>query len=200
MLTSRHLELLTGVWDASLAEIKNWRCQVNVKAGDREKLFDCVPLYYYESLTSTPLASRGWAVQERFLPRRTLHFTKQEVFWECHEMIVSETFPSEIPLSIKLHILLQKRLICSEIWTRIVREYSRCKLTLSRDRLVAISGLARLSAGESGDEYVAGMWRKDLELQLCWCCWGEMTETPGNPFAAPSVSLMVCLNFLLFSR
>lgn len=81
-----------------------------------------------------------------------------------------------------------------------MREYSRCKLTLSRDRLVAISDLARVLAGESGDEYVAGMWRKDLELQLCWRCWGEMTETLGNPFAAPSVSLMVCLNFLLFSR
>ncbi|KAH8684205.1 hypothetical protein BGZ60DRAFT_397018 [Tricladium varicosporioides] len=32
---------------------------------------------------SAPLASRGWALQERLLSRRVLHYSKEEFFWEC---------------------------------------------------------------------------------------------------------------------
>jgi hypothetical protein len=41
-------------------------------------------------------------------------------------------------------------------------------LTQIEDRLVAISGVAKWFQGQNGDEYLAGMWRKDLETQVCW--------------------------------
>lgn len=34
-------------------------------------------------LESAPLNTRGWVMQERALSRRTLHFTKTQVYWEC---------------------------------------------------------------------------------------------------------------------
>ena len=56
----------------------------------------------------------------------------------------------------------------SRVWTRIVEHYSWTDLTYHSDRLVALSGIAKAAQSESNDQYVAGMWRKDLESQLCW--------------------------------
>jgi hypothetical protein len=42
------------------------------------------------SAESYPLLSRGWALQERYLSRRMLHFCQQELIWECMEQLVCE--------------------------------------------------------------------------------------------------------------
>lgn len=57
-----------------------------------------------------------------------------------------------------------------ELWKRIVERYSRSKLTMSRDRLIALSGIARLFHDHHliGVQYVAGMWNQYLESQLLW--------------------------------
>jgi heterokaryon incompatibility protein (HET) len=55
-----------------------------------------------------------------------------------------------------------------ELWKRIVEVYSRTTLTMSRDKLVALSGIARQFWDETRCEYVAGMWREHLESQLLW--------------------------------
>jgi hypothetical protein len=102
-------------------------------------------------------------------------------------MVVSETFPTKIPDHMEFDLALSKRPTSTETWERIVQEYSKCKLTLSRDKLVAISGLARLVAAETGDEYLAGMWRENLESQLCSEPFGQ-AKTPEGTYTAPSVS------------
>lgn len=38
-----------------------------------------------------PLNKRGWVFQERALARRTIHFTKNQTYWECGEGIRCET-------------------------------------------------------------------------------------------------------------
>jgi hypothetical protein len=47
-----------------------------------------------------------------------------------------------------------------------VAGYSKCQMSLSKDKLIALSGVAQNLQRASGDEYLAGMWRKDLEWQL----------------------------------
>ena len=37
-----------------------------------------------------PLSSRAWTLQERFLARRMISFGRDQMFWECSEMIASE--------------------------------------------------------------------------------------------------------------
>jgi hypothetical protein len=53
-------------------------------------------------------------------------------------------------------------------WRSLVETYSGCRLTFSTDKLVAISGLASRIGRDMQCEYLAGMWRRDLEHQLLW--------------------------------
>ncbi|RDW62449.1 hypothetical protein BP6252_11882 [Coleophoma cylindrospora] len=53
-------------------------------------------------------------------------------------------------------------------WSEIVQSYSRRSLTFRKDKLVAISGLARILAHVYGTNYVAGLWVKDLLRLLAW--------------------------------
>jgi hypothetical protein len=53
-------------------------------------------------------------------------------------------------------------------WRALVEAYSGCKLTFEKDKLIAISGIARMMEDDIDCEYLAGMWRKDLEHQLLW--------------------------------
>ncbi|EKG17140.1 Heterokaryon incompatibility [Macrophomina phaseolina MS6] len=65
-----------------------------------------------------------------------------------------------------------------EIWKRIVEVYSRTKLTMPRDKLIALSGIARMFFEEQLTKknvpgvrevsYVVGMWSQYLESQLLW--------------------------------
>ncbi|OIW27818.1 hypothetical protein CONLIGDRAFT_682834 [Coniochaeta ligniaria NRRL 30616] len=67
-------------------------------------------------------------------------------------------------------------------WDRVVEEFSKCKLTYAKDRLVAISGVAKWTQEHTGDEYLAGMWRADLDIALLW-----MTREKGSaPTIAPA--------------
>ncbi|GAW19314.1 hypothetical protein ANO14919_088000 [Xylariales sp. No.14919] len=46
---------------------------------------------------TSPLLSRAWVFQERFLAPRTLHFTDTQLFWECEDSRACETFPDGLP-------------------------------------------------------------------------------------------------------
>jgi hypothetical protein len=72
-------------------------------------------------------------------------------------------------------------------WFYIIESYAQRNLTVSNDKLIAISGIARLFASRFGASYVAGLWKTDLELQLVWYRWGESYEQPEG-YRAPSWS------------
>lgn len=61
-----------------------------------------------------------------------------------------------------------------ELWARVVEVYSRLNLTVAKDKLIALSGIAQLMSTEIiGSEedparYVTGLWYKYLESQLLW--------------------------------
>ncbi|EAT78263.1 hypothetical protein SNOG_14392 [Parastagonospora nodorum SN15] len=47
------------------------------------------------AIDSAPLNQRAWVAQERYLSRRTIHFTHNLLFWECCEKFASETHPDK---------------------------------------------------------------------------------------------------------
>jgi hypothetical protein len=48
-------------------------------------------------VTEAPLNRRAWVVQERLFAPRTLHFGREQIFWECRELEACEVLPDQIP-------------------------------------------------------------------------------------------------------
>ncbi|KAI8713815.1 HET domain-containing protein [Fusarium sp. LHS14.1] len=164
-----------------------------------------------------PLTKRGWVFQERLLAPRILQFGKKQVYWKCSQLFACEMWPqgvrsfegnllrfgadldgldgngrmeipsledsTEIPI-----IFLSKGPVAH--WERLVSEYSRTELTRSEDRLVALSGVAKLFQQTFADDYLAGLWRTPLERLLCWCRDEEKEQDPRErpEYRAPSWS------------
>jgi hypothetical protein len=61
---------------------------------------------------------------------------------------------------------------CFEVWKRIVENYSRLCLTKGTDKLIALAGIAKIMSRRifngRDEDYIAGMWRANLESQLLW--------------------------------
>lgn len=74
-----------------------------------------------------------------------------------------------------------------EAWGILLHNYTRCSLTVERDRLVAISAVAKELSQLLGNEYLAGLWRKHLPHELLWRVAPGIE--PSNricPYYAPS--------------
>ncbi|KAK6082867.1 heterokaryon incompatibility protein [Seiridium cupressi] len=71
-------------------------------------------------------------------------------------------------------------------WVSIVELYSACSLSFSRDKLVAISGLASLISPDMNCQYLAGLWRKDLDHQLLWKVKDAKYEADSEDSRGPS--------------
>ncbi|KAE9373287.1 HET-domain-containing protein [Stipitochalara longipes BDJ] len=151
------------------------------------------PLLYERCLAENPLSSRAWAFQERFLAHRTLHFTAEQIFFECSEQTVSESWPEGIPTREEYHDSLQFPKQYNDLaWSRILYLYSRAHLSYSKDKLVALSGIAHHFQDKTGDQYIAGLWRNNLQRLLCWAVdtSGPKPDAIQNsiPYRAPSWS------------
>jgi hypothetical protein len=81
----------------------------------------------------------------------------------------------------------QEKKPLDESWHTIVHLYSRGRLTCSSDKLVAISGIARVIQERSKDQYLAGLWRRQMEIQLCWFAYINWQARP-KAYRAPSWS------------
>ncbi|KAI0127829.1 heterokaryon incompatibility protein-domain-containing protein [Xylariales sp. AK1849] len=184
----------TGAIDGSVgcyrerepASIASQKLCVSKEGG--HKYFDCYNFdIYKQGIVDSPLASRAWALQERFLTPRTVHFTAQQLIWECGEKFASETFPKDMPTPLSTeHSWFRKRKNNPNIWVETVSQYSGCALTNEKDKLIAISGISKWLQNKTKDEYLAGLWRKDIEHLLLWFVEGigKLPET----YRAPSWS------------
>lgn len=50
-------------------------------------------LYKHRGYGNHPLRTRAWALQERELSRRNIHFGKDQMLWECRELKASTQLP-----------------------------------------------------------------------------------------------------------
>jgi hypothetical protein len=158
-------------------------------------MYDLAPKDLQDCITKSLLAQRAWVLQERVLSHRNLHFSSQ-LFWECNELLACEAFPDGLPaLFQKEHDSLQQTKN-EKHWQTLVQFYTLCKLTFEKDKLIAMAGIAQSVQDRYGDEYVAGLWRKDIEMHLGWQIGGG-TRAPRPLSRAPSWSVRTiafCLN------
>lgn len=135
-------------------------CTAKLKTGHSQMTFsieeDSSSPSFHER--NQPLLKRGWVLQERFLAPRVLHFGSDYIYWECHTIDASEKHPTGAPQ------YLEKRFKdvsydLYKLWHRLVTEYSACSLTMERDKLVAISGVAKHIGTQMGSfgDYAAGL-------------------------------------------
>lgn len=161
--------------------------------------------FYMNRLTQGPLTNRGWVFQERVLSPRVLHFSQSQVIWECFEMNKCETFPRFSPYPSEARFERGLKTVDAFFesaddqddktmsvnvysqWNHLVKNYSRCALTRPDDRLIAMSGIAAMFKKNSGDEYLAGLWRSRLVEGLNWVVT-DPVKRPENWPRVPSWS------------
>ncbi|KAE8442363.1 hypothetical protein EG329_003434 [Mollisiaceae sp. DMI_Dod_QoI] len=166
-----------------------WQHTIATHVDGQSRIYDCIEDGIFDACVfETPLSRRAWVMQERLLAPRTLHFSSTQLFWECNTLNACEVFPEKYPASLSYgDFYLQKQPISRSLWWKIVKLYSICELTYDRDKLVAISGIARKIVDQDKDaEYVAGLWRSEIENQLCWKIRAS-SDRPVTP-QAPSWS------------
>lgn len=110
--------------------------------------------------------TRGWVFQERVLSHRFIHFSRDEISWECRESTWCECGHRQEDW--KAFRQRHSRVLHDAKWQSIVQLYLRTRLTRETDRLVAISGLARQYGEFHRQTYMAGVWTEDLQSLLWW--------------------------------
>ncbi|KUJ13441.1 HET-domain-containing protein [Mollisia scopiformis] len=121
--------------------------------------------------------TRGWTFQEDCLARRVLIFGEKKLLFSCRTVERVEDIDAQktrphwvdnvLDTSTGRNTASTKR---SEYdhWRDLCRHYTRRFLTCPEDKLPAISGMASLMAKRREAEYLAGLWKSDLEHDLFW--------------------------------
>ncbi|UPX19939.1 uncharacterized protein EKO05_0010188 [Ascochyta rabiei] len=110
----------------------------------------------------SPLSSRAWALQERFLSPRVLSFGSDKISWSCGRTEVCEG-PYAHRVQLNSHAfprLLDPRTDAGTAyvaWGQVVLQYSICNLTLWKDRWPAFQGLASEVAKAQNWKIVHGL-------------------------------------------
>jgi hypothetical protein len=149
------------------------------------------------SIKESPLLERGWVFQELNSAPRTLFFAKDQLWWQCKTQKASESLPNELDITSRRYQSTSQPLDMDTIppqfygpsgWADIVQDYSKCHFTFpEKDRLVALSGLARKHGNEQN--YLAGLWKQDIIFELTWrVCPTTKGAKATKEYQAPSWS------------
>jgi hypothetical protein len=159
--------------------------------------------HWTRGVEAAPVNSRAWVLQERLLAPRIVHFGQSEVFWECHCLRASETYPQGmLPLVETKDPVPIKRVVEDDsdgkvpyfsllkTWDAVVGRYSALNLSFASDKLVALSALAEQISVTypSSGKYLAGLWEAALLSQLLWVSGRPGTATRAETYRAPSWS------------
>lgn len=167
-------------------------------------------LSWENDVEDSVLNERAWVVQERFLSARVIHFSANQVYWECLQTLASETFPNSLPVTPKPHWMSNFPLVKYNLWQvtnhdqlnapleddryrawqALVRIYSACDLTKDKDKLVAIAGVVRVLSRTADDDFVCGLYKPRFLEELCWYRSDSRLERQFhvNTWRAPSWS------------
>ena len=191
-----HTREPTTVWPCRL--IASWKC---FPAGE---VVVSVPEWASEK-DLEPLASRAWVFQEWLLSKRSLHFAKDQVRWQCYCLAASEIYPNGssggdddldvygIPAKSTIVRLSKNPDQAAEFWIKIREDYSRKLLTRPTDRLAALSGIARMVhrvLRSTDSRYLAGLWGPSILEELLWQRDSAVATTriPTTDYIAPTWS------------
>ncbi|KAK7177750.1 heterokaryon incompatibility protein [Paraphaeosphaeria sporulosa] len=172
------------------------------KERSRHYIWNCINPRSRALIDDSQLATRAWTLQERLLPPRTLYFGRDQIAWECrlgnaYEAVEDMFDEGIIRISPgNFSRLLQEISPFANVdnvrqWSLLVELYSKRRLSFGRDKLVAISGLARMLAPLYKSNYVAGLWVKDMVRLMAWYKNTQtelVTENGLTPYRAPTWS------------
>jgi hypothetical protein len=128
-----------------------------------------------------------------------IHFSREQIVWECGAMVVSETDaipkvtqPGELK-HIGNHAMTPGLAVVQ--WSQLVSYFSRYELTFFNVRLAAMSGMAKVTQNHFKCAYVAGLWRSNFVFQLAWTpisrrslTFKDFKHSRPNEYTAPSWS------------
>ncbi|KAK1754609.1 heterokaryon incompatibility protein-domain-containing protein [Echria macrotheca] len=171
---------------------------------------------YNAPASDHPTFGRGWCLQERLLSRRVVHFTRQEVVWDCRSMWMCECGipaffpfdrvpgqPTNHPADMQNFHSWRQSVLGNRVhqdpkiheqWQRVLSLYSNGRLTYDEDMLPALSGIAQSLYGTQLGRYYAGLWETNLIHQLMWVRKPRFVEGKANfgrnarKYTAPSFS------------
>lgn len=145
----------------------------------RGNLYQIVDLSFArQSLAESPIAKRGWVLQERLLSPRIIHFGLHQLLWECEELsFACETFPHGMPhtapqdsLSVASpstmdHLSGDRR----RDWWSLLEDYTYRQLSYpAKDKFIALSGIIERVQMNMAESYHVGFFRQDIPLALLW--------------------------------
>ncbi|KAF2165596.1 hypothetical protein M409DRAFT_23889 [Zasmidium cellare ATCC 36951] len=138
--------------------------------------------------TREPTEYRAWTQQETLLSRRVFTLGTYQLSWQCATSYwnesgrmlapspyMKEMFPCPI-LHDSLKLYDDEKAEQPEgdallrVWHELVSDYARRKLTMAKDKLPAISAVAKWLSAHSAltEDYVAGLWLSRLPADLMW--------------------------------
>jgi hypothetical protein len=146
-------------------------------------------LHSYDNISSFSLPvfktlySRAWTFQEMVASPRVASYSSDELQWHCRRVSLCECdqwhdFSKSLDVSIvkdrcetlvsehKGTMMQQEEYFTR--WYRILRDYTHLKLTISSNRLPALSALAQHFQNYLRDVYIAGLWKSDMRHGLRW--------------------------------
>ncbi|KAK6827546.1 heterokaryon incompatibility protein-domain-containing protein [Apiospora arundinis] len=151
---------------------------------------------------SEPLSRRGWALQERLLSQRTLHYNIRQMYYECNHGIVGENGWHQERMLCNLDTLLglnkeetakhhdtepnldsYREAHVNKVlafWDSIVWKFGHRRLTKFSDKLPAISGFSKLFEKHLRCQYIAGFWSDSLIQSLSWDAFGGDNDSIHN--------------------
>ncbi|EWZ78364.1 hypothetical protein FOXG_14077 [Fusarium oxysporum f. sp. lycopersici 4287] len=162
-----------------------------------------------------PLDYRAWTLQEQVLSGRVLAYCEGTVFWFCSTTALWEAKPiwekdiqrlsdyaklkrlvinyDAWPVSRMLRSAKKTRRAAYDAWYDLVGKYSGRNITKPKDRMVAISAVAEAMSLILDDQYVAGLWKRDIIRGLLWMSVRGRNVRPrrakrGQGYVAPSWS------------
>jgi hypothetical protein len=137
------------------------------------------------------------------MSHKFIHFGAEQVFWDCGELFASEVYPRGIPFVVAkepsgvmmrpkippFHLAENSKERMYDFWLDIVAHYSGCGITMERNKLVAISGIAKQTKDVLEEEYHAGLWASQLPFNLSWFVRESSKIIPlPDSYQAPSWS------------
>ncbi|KAF1960428.1 hypothetical protein CC80DRAFT_583094 [Byssothecium circinans] len=184
-----HGGLFSSTWDLKIQVQDSYGTKIPVYCRPRsghylgQTRLELLPYHRY-----FPLLERGWVLQERFLSPRVLHFTTEELIWECMESTTCECsgVAADLGDSLPPKKNFAEAYNASETnyqiqgWRDLVSHYSTLQLSYESDRLPALASMAELMKTRIGAEYVAGLWKSSIIGDLAWYTLGPCKDTTSR--------------------